>query len=426
MKQRNQYSTRSGLIEGPLLPDVLNDTKALRKAINAIGLQHCMTEEQGDGQKQLSKEDLAVLYKRCQRIRKGYIETRAWAENAGMPPLLEKPVQAHAFWHGTDSLPGQCFSGLQSAARVGGLEVHLWTYTNVCPLPAGVIRRDASTLLPRELFQSAVDTDEALLPAMADLVRLSAMVSAQPNVNYVVLLDCDTLWLRHISALADFMQLGHVFASMERGRSQRAGGAVGYNGLLSWARWQRDNLHTATPILARVGSPWTTHVHQVLRVRLAMAGDLPTGPNRYNVAMEVMRDAVDQFGLLWAICPAKVFSPIPAFTGESCLNRPNGPNFDPLEIGSDPHCVGVNAFWQSSRNAKTDVLVRGCLTRAKDGSAWAALLEMAATRGQEREQAAAVVANAAAAPMIGRFQIRKSDTRNIETNTNHVRIIMDV
>ena len=139
-----------------------------------------------------------------------------------------------------------------------------------------------------------------------------------------------------------------------------------------------------------------------------------------------MRDAVDQFGLSWAICPAKVFSPIPAFTGESCLNRPNGPNFDPLQIGSDRHCVGVNAFWQSSRNAKTDALVRGCLTRAKDGSAWAALLEMAATRGQEREQAAAVVANAAAAPMIGRFQIRKSDTRNIETNTNHVRIIMDV
>jgi hypothetical protein len=394
MKQRNQYSTREGLIEGPLLPDVLNDTQALRNAISGIGLQHCISDQQSDGQKHLSKEDMAKLYKRCQRIRKGYIETRAWAENAGTPSLLEKPVQAHAFWHGTDSLPGQCFSGLQSAARVGGLEVHLWTYTNVCPLPAGVIRRDASTRLARELFQSAVDKDEALLPAMADLVRLGAMVGAQPNVNYVVLLDCDTLWLRHISALADFMQFGHVFASMERGRSQRAGGAVGYDGLLSWARWQRDNLHTATPILARVGSPWTKHVYQVLRARLLLE-DLPTGPNRYNVAMDVMRDAVDQFGLSWAICPAKVFSPIPAFTGESCLNRPSGPNFDPFEIGSNPHCVGVNAFWQSSRNAQTDALVRGCLTRAKDGSAWAALLEMAATRGQEPP----------AAPMIGRFQI---------------------
>jgi hypothetical protein len=116
---------------------------------------------------------------------------------------------AHAFWvtlSGSElaavgALTPCCVLGLHTAVHNAKLNVQLWTYhRHFETLPAGVVLRDATEVLPREVFDKMVSrqvkgTDSKwCLPNVSDVVRLLGMVHDGPT-HGGWMIDCDTWWL---------------------------------------------------------------------------------------------------------------------------------------------------------------------------------------------------------------------------------------
>ncbi|MCP4241591.1 MAG: protein kinase [bacterium] len=338
----------------------------------------------------MTNTEMAEALKKRRNAVLARLRLREWAR-ARVPAadLATSGVQpALAFWsaeEGDSRLADAAVHGLASAARLSGLEVHLWTTQSFENVPGGVRVREATEILGRPEFDAAV-ARVGHVAVVADLLRLRAIrrsASVRPWFW-----DCDTLTIRDVHGVeVGEDSHGQIFASLPAAPGKPGGTRA------TEKRWcqdsstrPRDGRFIASPFCPpRGNATWPEMLRNFEEVVL---GEGDGGPVEYNVFMNAVAREMKAWGLEDAVLPTSAFSPIPPWTGGVCLQAKAHEAIDPQEILENS--CGVNCFWQSGKKERREgARERGAAARVKPGSAWASILEALQRNIVEEEKSGA-------------------------------------
>ena len=380
---------------------------ALRHKLD-ISIRPVVRSEDDDGAQQaMTNNEMKGVYTRRRDHIIGYKNVLQWAivqcrkhmvsPTGGVPPALQTPPVAYAFWQATDGapvmLPQCCREGLASCVANSGLTVVLLTYQvlDLGGVPPGVRVEDARSLLPWPIFAKLLHGEKKRVQHLADYVRFLALARGVSGLSPGGwLIDADTIWFRKAPTQSLSVVcprcVGHFVACQHAAVQTRVGGTyLDKRGIV--AHWKQfylktpgDFLHAAFPFAAPANSPVV--VQMVCSIEVVLFGGVPgdAAPNTahaYNIIMRQYQSAVLNWGLEGAIAAVSDVSPQHRLRAKEAGTKAKRHLFGNLSaLFGRPLCT--NNIWQSSMHA-TDGRVAFELADAvpEDGSAWHYVIQRA-------------------------------------------------
>ncbi len=197
----------------------------------------CGGEDDSSRQRAMTRSEMELVYTRRRNHVAGYTKVIRWALTqcrkhgwqslGGVPPVLQTPKVAFAFWHSVDGapheLPQAVRDGLSSCCSNSGLLVVLLTYQGselAGGVPPGVRIEDARGVLAWPVFARLLHREKHRIQHLADYVRFLALASGVGDLAPGGwLIDGDTIWLRSVGEMSLSVacppRVGHWFACQQ-------------------------------------------------------------------------------------------------------------------------------------------------------------------------------------------------------------------